>query len=141
VASRTKKIIVSTVVVAVLAVTGFVASSVYIAWHKFAIEDHIHAVFYPVAIGLDKFQKDTGSAARELVEITPKYISKIPNLDIVDKIGYTRNSDGQNWELSLYSTALNPPRYYVVRSNQKYTESEEKRVMFRYHSIWTVLKE
>lgn len=139
--SRTKKIIVSAVAIAALAVTGFVASSVYIAWHKFAIEDHIHGVFYPVAMGLNEFQKDTGSAARELAQITPKYISEIPNLGIVDKIGYTRSPDGQNWELSLYSTALTPPRYYVARSSQKYTESEEKRVMLRYHSIWTVLKE
>ena len=140
-ASRAKKIIVSTVAVTVLAVIGFVASSVYIAWHKFAIEDHIHGVFHSVAIGLDEFQKETGSAARELSDITPKYISEIPNLDLVDKIGYTRSPDGQNWELSLYSTALNPPRYYVVRSNQKYTESDEKKVILRYHSIWTVLKE
>jgi hypothetical protein len=141
VTSRTKKIIACALATTVITVFGFIATSAYAAWHKFAIEDQIHAMFYPVVAGLSEFRNDTGSAAIKLTDITPKYIPKIPNLDIVDKIIYTRSPDGQDWELSLYSTALNPHRYYVARSSQKYTESEEKKIIMRYHSIWTVLKE
>jgi hypothetical protein len=129
-------LVIAVIVVCILSVVGF---STYDAWHRFAVEDEIHLTFYPLANALYQYEEDHKTAATNLVQLALKYISIIPTSRLVSAIDYTATDDGKVWQLSLRSRALKPPRVYCCRSSQEYTEEEKKRILRRYHSLWTVL--
>lgn len=116
---------------------GFVA---WPAWCRFSVEDRIHGAFYPVVNALYRFQDDTGAPAAGLAQLVPKYLTAIPRSEFVSEISYRRSSDEKAWALSLYSTALDPPRLYCCRSDRKFSAAEELRVIQRYHATWVVLR-
>jgi hypothetical protein len=122
------------------AFVAFMAFVAWPAWHKFSVEDRIHGAFYPVVNALYTFQQDTGVPAADLAQLTPKYLTAIPQSELVAGVSYLRSSDGKAWTLSLSSTALAPPRIYCCRSDGKYTTEEEQRVIQRYHGTWVVLR-
>ena len=129
------------VAVVVITLAAVFAFDVHRAWLKFTVEDSIHGVFFPVVRALDEYEHDHGAPATNLAQLVTKYVSQIPSSALVDSVQYTLLSDGKAWQLSLHSTALDPPRLYWCRSSNKYTAEEEKRVLLRYHSVWVVLRD
>lgn len=126
---------------ALLAGGGLLTASVYQRVQKFSVEDQIHGTFFPVVDSLHAFQEETGSAAQDLGQLVPKYLPEIPKSELVDKITYTPGADGKGWKLTLYSTALKPPRTYNARSKPEYSEEEMARIITIYHQEWHVLRE
>ncbi|MGC9940649.1 MAG: hypothetical protein ABSE48_02375 [Verrucomicrobiota bacterium] len=108
--------------------------------HAFAVEDQIHGTFYPLAMALYDFELDHNSPAANLAQLVPQYIAHLPSSRYADSIKYTVIDSGNSWQLNIYSRALSEPRIYCCRSTQKFTEDEERRVLLRYHAIWTVFK-
>ena len=129
------------VAVVVITLAAVFAFGIHQAWHKFAVEDSIHGTFFPVVRALEEYEHDHGAPAANLAQLVPKYVSQIPSSALVDSVQYTLLPDGKAWQLSLHSTALDPPRVYCCRSNNKYTTEEEKRVLLRYHFFWFVLRD
>ena len=109
------------------------------AWHKFVTEDQIHDTFFPVVVALDRFQKDSGTPATNLLQLVPRYVSQIPTSPVVDSVAYRVLPDGTNWQLSVYSRALKPPRVYVHRSSGSYTSEEERQELTSFH-LWHVFR-
>jgi hypothetical protein len=108
---------------------------------KFAVEDEIHAVFYPVANALYRYRSERGIPAAAMDALVPDYLSAIPSNRLVDSVTYHLLPDGQSWELAMHSHALDPPRTYLCRSTQNFTPEEERRIILRYHSVWAVLRD
>jgi hypothetical protein len=136
-----KKIIWSFIALLLFAALGFIVFRVRSAWQKFIVEDQIHGVFYPVVNALYDFKKDNGLAPENLAQLVPKYITEIPVSSLVSSVNYRTKNNRSDWDLSLYSTVLDPPRYYNCRSNGEYTEAEKRRIITFYHGTWTVLSE
>lgn len=138
---RAKKIIVTITFVSLMVLVSIFAFGIRQGLREFAVEDTIHGDFFPVVRALYDYQVDHGTPAPALADLVPKYLRAIPRCNLVDKIGYLVIHDGKDWEFEVHSTALSPARFYVCRSDQKYTPDEEKRVLLRYHAYWTVLRE
>jgi hypothetical protein len=129
------------VVVVVIAVGAVFAVSTYKRIHAFAVEDQIHGTFYPVAKALYDFEHDHNSPATNLTQLVPGYIAQLPSSRFADSVEYSVIDSGKAWQLSIYSRALSESRIYCCRSTQKFTADEERRVLLRYHAVWTVLRE
>jgi hypothetical protein len=139
--SHRTKMVLAGVAVVVITLAAVFAFGFHRAWHKFTVEDNIHDVFFPVVCALYEYEHDQGAPAASLAQLVPKYVSQIPSSALVDSVQYTLLPDGKAWQLSLHSTALDPPRLYCCRSSNKYTAEEEKRVILRYHGVWVVLRD
>jgi hypothetical protein len=139
--SRAKKIAIRLTLTTLVVVLAAVAFGIYRGVREFSVEDNIHGDFFPVVRALYDYQDEHGSPAVELTDLLPKYLPAIPKSHLVDAIDYKVSKDGENWEFRLHSKALSPTRFYVSRSDQKYTTEEESRVLLRYHVVWTVLRE
>jgi hypothetical protein len=139
--SRTTKVATGLIAVAVLGAAGIFAHGFYRAWHKFSVEDDIHGAFFPMVRALDDYERDHGAPATNLTQLIPRYIPQIPRSRFVDSVRYDVLEDGKAWQLRLHSRALEPPRLYCCRSDNKYTAEEEKRILLRYHAVWVVLRD
>jgi len=115
------------------------AYEVHRAWHKFAIEDRVHHTFFPVVTALYNFQEESGTPATNLAQLTPRHLSVIPSSPYADSLDYHILSDGTNWEISIYSRALDTPRAYVHRSSGEFTADERSQEIASFHT-WTVLR-
>ena len=111
------------------------------AWHKFSVEDQIHDDFLPVVNALYAYEAAHGSPATNLAQLVPAYIARIPRSPLADSVEYHVIEGGRAWQLSIHSRALSPPRLYCCRSSQKFTADEDRRVLLRYHGVWTVLRD
>lgn len=139
-AMSTKRSILLVVAVAVVAVAAVLGIGLYRAWHTFSIEDQIHGTFFPVAKALYDYEHDHSSPATNLTQLVPGYIPQLPSSRFVDSVEYSITDDGKAWQLSIHSRTLSQPRLYCCRSTQTFTPDEERRVLLRYHSVWTVLR-
>ena len=135
---RSFLLLVAAVIIASVAVF---AVSLYRRIHVFAVEDQIHGTFFPVAKALYDYEDAHSSPATNLTQLVPGYISRLPSSRFADLVEYSVIDDGKAWQLSIHSRALSQPRLYCCRSTQKFTADEEQRVLRRYHSFWTVLRE
>ena len=128
--------------VAVIVVMGVMfAFFFYKRINKFSIEDQIHSTFYPVVRALYEYEHDHNAPAPSLKQLVPNYIVSIPESRYANFVNYRVFEDGHEWQLSIHSSILSQPRVYCCRSNQKYTSDEERRILFRFHTVWTVLTE
>lgn len=139
--TRRTKVVLTVVATGMVALATVLAFGVHQAWRKFAVEDSIHGTFYPVLRALDDYEHDQGAPSVSLAQLVPSYISEIPSSSLVDLVEYSVVDDGKTWQLRLHSVALNPPRSYYCRSNDKYTAEEEARMIIRFHGRWVVLKD
>ncbi len=119
---------------------GWVSYDLSNAWHKFSIEDQVHDKFFPVVTALNKYQEESGAPATNLSQLVPRYLSGIPSSSIADSLEYQILPDGTNWQLSIYSRALNPARVYVHRSSGQFTADEQRKELTRFHT-WTVFRQ
>jgi hypothetical protein len=101
----------------------------------------IHDTFYPVVKALYDFEHDHNSPATNLTQLVPGYIVQLPISRFADSVEYSVIDGGKAWQLNIHSQALSEPRIYCCRSNQKFSADEERRVLLRYHAVWTVLRE
>jgi len=136
-----KRSIFLSVAAVVIVAAALFAVSFYKHIHTFAVEDQIHGTFYPVAKALYDFEHDHNSPATNLTQLVPGYIAQLPSSRFADSVDYSVIDDGKAWQLSIHSRALSEPRIYCCRSTQKFTADEEQRVVLRYHSVWTVLRD
>ena len=125
----------------IVAIVAAASVSIYIRIHSFNVEDDIHHTFYPLAVALDDFAHDHNSPATNLTQLVPRYIAQLPRSRYADSIEYCVLDDGKAWQLSIHSSTLSPRRVYCCRSPQKFTANEERKILLRYHSVWTVLRE
>jgi len=139
--SRAKKITLKFVVIALLGAVLALALALHQGMREFSVEDNIHGSFFPVVRALHDYQDEHGAPAAVLADLLPKYLPALPKSEWVDATDYRVIKDGKAWELRLHSSALSPSRFYVSRSDQKYSAEEESRVLLRYHAVWTVLRE
>lgn len=126
------------VIATVVTVTGV---GLHRAWHTFSVEDQIHGTFFPVAMALFNYEHNHSSPASNLAQLVPMYISQIPSSRFADSVEYSVINGGKAWQLSIHSRALSQPRLYCCRSSQQFTAEEARRIVLRYHGIWTVLRE
>jgi hypothetical protein len=138
---RVRKIIIRSAAAALLAVAALFGFAYYDAWHRFAVEDEIHATFYPLATALYLFEEKHGTPATNLAQLVPDYISAIPASRLVSSLDYTLLDDGKTWQLAMHSRALDQPRVYCCRSTQDYSADEQRRMLGKYHGCWVVLTE
>jgi len=139
--SRRTKVVLTIVTAIVVALATVIAFGVYRRCYKFAVEDSIHGAFFPLVLALEEYEHDHGVPAASLPQLVPNYISQIRSSAFVDSVEYGLLTDGKAWQLRLHSTALEPPRAYVCRSSDKYTDDEEQRLILRYHVVWVVLRD
>ncbi len=125
----------------VIAIGAVFTVSIYKRVHAFAVEDQIHGTFYPVAKALYDFEHDHNSPATNLTQLVPGYIAQLPSSRFADSVDYSVIDGGKAWQLSIHSRALSEPRIYCCRSTQKFSADEEQRVVLRYQSVWTVLRD
>jgi hypothetical protein len=130
----------SVAIVVIVAVSGF-AVSIYKRLHAFGVEDQIHGSFSPMAMALFAFERDHNAPATNLTQLVPRYLAQIPNSRFADSVEYSTMQSDKAWQLCIHSRALSKPRVYCCRSTQHFTADEERRVVLRYHAIWTVLQE
>lgn len=128
-------------VIAVVCALTVVSIGFYRAFHKFSVEDQIHGAFFPVVAALYDYEHDHSTPATNLMQLVPAYIAQIPRSHLVDSVEYSVIDDGKTWQLNLYSHALSKPRIYCCRSSQKFSAEEERKVVLRYHGVWTVIRE
>lgn len=127
--------------IAIIAIIAFVAVNTYMRIHAFIVEDRIHHAFYPVAAALCEFEDDHHVPAADLTQLVPRYIARFPKSCYADSVDYCVMDGGKAWQISILSSALSQRRVYCCRSTQKFTAEEERRIVQRYHSVWTVLSE
>jgi hypothetical protein len=140
-AMTVKQSILLLVAVAITVVVVVSAAGLYRKWCTFEVEDQIHGAFFPVAKALAEYEHNHGTPATNLIQLVPGYLSQLPTSRFADSVDYFTLDGGRGWQLNIHSHALQQPRLYCCRSNQKFTQAEERRILFRYHGIWTVLKE
>ena len=138
--SRRTKSILWLIVALLVAGAAWVSYNVHYAWHKFVIEDQVHGTFFPVVTALYKFQEDSGTTATNLLQLVPRYVSQIPTSPVVDSVTYRVLPDGTNWQLSVFSRALKPPRVYMHRSSGNYTPEEDRQELTSFH-LWHVFRQ
>jgi hypothetical protein len=136
-----KRSILLLVAIAVVVVVAVLGIGFYRAWHTFSVEGQIHGTFFPVAKALYDYEHDHSSPATNLTQLVPRYIPQLPTSRFVDSVEYSVTDGGKAWQLSIHSLALSQPRIYCCRSTQTFTADEERRVLLRYHAVWTVLSE
>jgi hypothetical protein len=93
-----------------------------------------------VVTALYKFQEDSGTPATNLLQLVPRYVSQIPTSPVADSVAYRVLPDGTNWQFSVYSRALKPPRVYMHRSSGNYTSEEGRQELTSFH-LWHVFKQ
>ena len=136
-----KRSIILSVAIMVLVGVAVFGVGLYRAWHAFTVEDQIHGAFFPVAMALYDYEHDHSSPATNLTQLVPAYIPQLPSSRFADSVEYSVIDGGKAWQLSIHSSTLSQRRVYCCRSTQKFTTDEERRVLLRYHAVWTVLRE
>ena|ERR1041385_2371622 len=136
-----KRSIILVLAIPVVSGVAVLGVGLYRAFHAFTVEDKIHGTFYPVAKALYDYEHDHSSPATNLTQLVPAYIGQLPSSRLADSVDYLVIDDGRAWQLSIHSRSVSEPRVYCCRSTQKFTPDEKRRVLGRYHAVWTVLRD
>ncbi|MCX6998628.1 MAG: hypothetical protein NTV49_16480 [Kiritimatiellaeota bacterium] len=115
----------------------------YFTWRRlqfFGDEDTIMGSYYPVVEALRAYGDKSNQPPRELSQLVPAFMDRLPRLDFIQKTEYQVEPDGKNWRLALYTQAHGAARIYCYRSDDSYAPAEKKRIILIYHGGWTVLR-
>ena len=77
---------------------------------------------------LEDYQRDHNAVATNLAQLVPRYLETLPNSPYVESIEYRVLTNGHHWEIRALSRALKPPRLYVRRATNVYSDEEREKM-------------
>ncbi len=123
----------------VLAGIGWFAYTAYTLFFWFGLEDRVVGTYRPVIDGIVEYEKQTDSLPKDINDLVPKYIDRIPTMKEVERFKY--NIIGlEDWELIVNAKEKGFTKEFIYRTTNKLTAEEEKRLWTGCHG-WFVLQD